>query len=39
VETFRVAGEEDKSLVTYQAAPGSTTQESLRLLGSWAVVS
>ncbi|QZQ56727.1 helix-turn-helix transcriptional regulator [Curtobacterium sp. TC1] len=36
VETFRVAGEDDKSLVTYRAAPGSTTLESLRMLGSWA---
>ena len=32
VETFRVAGEEDKSLVTYRAVTGSTTQESLRSL-------
>lgn len=38
VETLRVVGEEDKSLVTYRAVPGSATQDSLRLLGSWAVV-
>ncbi|MCS0644347.1 helix-turn-helix transcriptional regulator [Curtobacterium flaccumfaciens] len=32
VESFRVAGEEDKSLVTYRAAPGSPTDAALRQL-------
>ena len=36
VETLRVSGEDDKTLVTYRATPGSTSQESLRVLTSWA---
>ena len=35
VETLRVSGEDDKSLVTYRATPGSASQESLRILSSW----
>jgi transcriptional regulator with XRE-family HTH domain len=32
VESFRVAGEEDKSLVTYRATPGSPTHAALQQL-------
>jgi len=35
VESFRIAGEGDKSLVTYHTAPGSQSHDQLRLLGSW----
>lgn len=32
IESFRVAGEEDKSLITYRAAPGSPTHTALQQL-------
>jgi len=35
VESFRLSGEDDNSLVTYHAEPGSPSREQLRLLGSW----
>lgn len=35
VESFRLSGEDDTSLVTYHAEAGSPSQEQLRLLGSW----
>ncbi|MEV6977133.1 helix-turn-helix transcriptional regulator [Kitasatospora sp. NPDC093806] len=34
-ETLRPAGDPDQVLVTYHAAPGSVSAESLRLLASW----
>ncbi|MFC5661486.1 helix-turn-helix domain-containing protein [Kitasatospora misakiensis] len=34
-ETFRPSGDPDQVLVTYHAAPGSSSAESLRLLASW----
>ncbi|MBD0421154.1 helix-turn-helix domain-containing protein [Streptomyces sp. TRM S81-3] len=34
-ETFRMVDDEDQSLITYHAEPGSPSAEALRLLASW----
>ena len=34
-ETFRLAGDEEQSMITYHAEPGSPSAEALRLLASW----
>ncbi|MFI7341989.1 helix-turn-helix transcriptional regulator [Streptomyces sp. NPDC050085] len=36
-ETLTVSGEPDQALVVYTPEPGSTTEERLRMLGSWAL--
>ncbi|NED93175.1 helix-turn-helix transcriptional regulator [Streptomyces sp. SID11233] len=34
-ETLKLPADQDMSLVTFHAAPGSASEESMRLLGSW----
>uniref|UniRef100_A0AAU2VLN5 Helix-turn-helix transcriptional regulator n=1 Tax=Streptomyces sp. NBC_00008 TaxID=2903610 RepID=A0AAU2VLN5_9ACTN len=34
-ETLKLPADQDMSLVTFHAAPGSPSEESMRLLGSW----
>ena len=34
-ETFTLPGDQDQSLETYHAEPGSPSEQALRLLASW----
>ncbi|MFF1920591.1 helix-turn-helix transcriptional regulator [Streptomyces sp. NPDC058221] len=34
-ETLKLPADQDMSLITFHAAPGSASEESMRLLGSW----
>ncbi|WP_373300555.1 MmyB family transcriptional regulator [Streptomyces chromofuscus] len=34
-ETFKLSGDQEQSLTSYHAEPGSASEETLRLLASW----